>query len=41
MECLERIAEAIEKFSPEHLYHFAIEARNIKKQIEKILAENV
>lgn len=36
MECLERIAEAIERFSPEHLYHLATEARNIKKQIEKI-----
>ncbi|HHT9111253.1 MAG TPA: hypothetical protein ACFYDZ_08875, partial [Candidatus Brocadiaceae bacterium] len=36
MECLERIAEAIERFSPEHHYHLATEARNIKKQIEKI-----
>ena len=36
MECLERIAEAIERFAPEHLYHLATEARNIKKQIEKI-----
>lgn len=36
MECLERIAEAIERFSPEHLYHLAAEARSIKKQIEKI-----
>ncbi|MCR4291850.1 MAG: hypothetical protein NUV76_03130 [Candidatus Kuenenia sp.] len=35
MECLERIAEAIERFSPEHHYHIAIEARNIKNQIEK------
>jgi hypothetical protein len=34
MECLERIAEAIETFSQEHLYHLAAEARNIKKQIE-------
>ena len=37
MECLERIAEAIERFSQEHLYNLAAEARNIKKQIEKIL----
>ena len=37
MECLDRIAEAIEKFSLEHLYHLAAEARNIKKQIEEIL----
>ncbi|HDY67809.1 MAG: hypothetical protein JYX80_07605 [Candidatus Scalindua sediminis] len=37
MECLERIAEAIERFSQEHLYYLATEARNIKKQIEKIL----
>ncbi len=37
MECLERIAESIEKFSQEHLYHLAAEARNIKKQIEEIL----
>jgi len=37
MECLERIAEAIERFSQEHLYYLAAEARNIKKQIEKIL----
>jgi YD repeat-containing protein len=34
MECLERIADAIEKFSQEHLYHLAVEARNIKRQIE-------
>ncbi|MGR3293257.1 MAG: hypothetical protein ACUZ9M_04485 [Candidatus Scalindua sp.] len=34
MECLERIADAIEKISQEHLYHLAAEARNIKKQIE-------
>ena len=37
MECLDRIADAIEKFSLEHLYHLAAEARNIKKQIEEIL----
>lgn len=37
MECLERITEAVERFSPEHHYHLATEARNIKKQIEKIL----
>ena len=37
MECLDRIAEAIEIFSLEHLYHLAAEARNIKKQIEEIL----
>ncbi len=37
MECLERTAEAIERFSREHLYYLATEARNIKKQIEKIL----
>ncbi|MFQ5712995.1 MAG: hypothetical protein ACE5GU_03085 [Candidatus Scalinduaceae bacterium] len=37
MECLERIAVAIERFSEEHLYSLATEARNIKKQIEKIL----
>ena len=40
MECLERIAEAAERFPREHLYHLATEARNIKKQIEKILTEN-
>ena len=34
MECLERIADAIEKFSQDHLYHLAVEARNIKRQIE-------
>ncbi len=34
MECLERIADAIEKFSQEHLYPLAAEARNIKRQIE-------
>lgn len=34
MECLGKIADAIEKFSQEHLYHLAAEARNIKKQIE-------
>jgi hypothetical protein len=39
MECLKRIAEATERFSREHLYHLAIEARNIKKQIEKILTK--
>jgi len=37
MDCLERIAEAIERFSREHLYHLAAEARNIRKQIEEIL----
>lgn len=41
MECLERIAEAIERFPWKHLCHLAAEARNIKKQIEKILTENV
>ncbi len=41
MECLERIAEATERFPREHLYHLATEARNIKKQIEKILTENL
>lgn len=41
MECPERIAEAIERFPRKHLYHLATEARNIKKQIEKILTENV
>ncbi|MDO8140009.1 MAG: hypothetical protein Q6358_00785 [Candidatus Brocadiales bacterium] len=41
MECLERIAEATERFPRKHLYHFAAEARNIKKQIEKILTENL
>ncbi len=34
MECLERVAEAIETFSQEHLYHIVAEARNIRKQIE-------
>ena len=38
MECLDRIADAINKFSQEHLYHLAAEARNIKKQIEEILS---
>ena len=37
MDCLDRIAEAIERFSREHLYHLAAEARNIRKQIEEIL----
>ncbi|MFQ5963709.1 MAG: hypothetical protein ACE5KZ_05435, partial [Candidatus Scalinduaceae bacterium] len=37
MECLDRIAEAIEKFSQKHLYYLAAEAQNIKKQIEEIL----
>ncbi|MGR3302990.1 MAG: hypothetical protein ACUZ8I_10870 [Candidatus Scalindua sp.] len=37
MECLDRIAEAIEIFCLEHLYHLAAEARDIKKQIEEIL----
>lgn len=41
MECLERITKAIEGFSRKHLYHLAAEARNIRKQIEKILAENL
>ncbi len=37
IECLDRIADAINKFSLEHFYHLAAEARNIKKQIEEIL----
>ena len=37
MECLERIADAIERFSLKHLYPLAAEARNIRKQIEEIL----
>jgi len=41
MECLERIAEATERFPRKHLYHLAAEARNIKKQIKKILTENL
>ena len=41
MECLERITEAIEGFSRKHLYHLVAEARNIRNQIEKILAENL
>ena len=41
MECLEKISEAIERFSLKHLQHLAIEAQNIKKQIEKILTENL
>ena len=41
MECLERIAEATERFPRKHLYHLATEARNIKKQIEKIVTENL
>jgi len=36
MDCLERIADAIEKLSQEHLCHLAAEARNIKKQIERL-----
>lgn len=39
MECLEKIAKATHKFSQKHLYHLAVEARNIKKQIEEIIAE--
>ncbi|MGR3178601.1 MAG: hypothetical protein ACUZ8E_11140 [Candidatus Anammoxibacter sp.] len=39
IECLEMIAEAIEKFSQQHLYHLASEARTINKQIEEILVE--
>ena len=41
MECLERTAEATERSPRKHLYHLATEARNIKKQIEKILTENL
>ncbi len=41
MECMERIAEAAERFPRKHLYHLAAEARSIKKQIEKILTENL
>ncbi len=41
MECLERIAEATKRFPRKHLYHLATEARNIEKQIEKILTENL
>lgn len=37
MECLEKIAKSIHKFSQKHLYHLASEARNIKKQIEEII----
>lgn len=37
MECLEKIAKTIHKFSQKHLYHLATEARNIKKQIEEII----
>jgi len=39
IECLEKIVEAAERFPRKHLYHLATEARNIKKQIEKILTE--
>ncbi len=39
MACLKRIAETTERFPRKHLYHIAAEARNIKKQIEKILTE--
>jgi hypothetical protein len=38
MECLDRIVDAIEKFSLKHLYHLAAEVQNIKKQIEEILS---
>lgn len=41
MECLEKIPEAIERFPQKHLFRLAAEARDIKKQIEKILTENV
>ncbi|MDN3514186.1 MAG: hypothetical protein NG747_07285 [Candidatus Brocadia sp.] len=40
MECLERIADALERFSVEHLYHLATEARSVKRQIAEILTEN-
>ncbi len=36
MECLERFADAIERFSQKHLYRLAREARNIKNQIAGI-----
>ena len=35
MECLEKIAKAIYKFSQKYLYRLASEARNIKRQIEE------
>ncbi len=37
MEYLDRIADTINKFSLDHIYHLAAEARSIKKQIEEIL----
>ena len=40
MECLEKIAKAIHKFSQKHLSHLASEARNIKRQIEEIIDGN-
>lgn len=41
MECLERIDEAAKRFPRKYLCHLAAEARNIKKQIERILTEDV
>ena len=37
MECLERIAEATERFPRKHLYHLATEARNIKNRLRRYL----
>jgi hypothetical protein len=38
MECLEKIACAIEKLAPDTLYHLAQEARNAKRQIGDIIS---
>lgn len=40
MECLEKIACAIEKLAPKNLHHLAQEARNTKRQIEDIISTN-
>ncbi len=37
MECLERIAEALEKLAPERLHHLVREARDIRNRIKKLL----
>lgn len=41
LECLARIAEAVERFAPKHQYHLVAKALSIKKQIEKILTEDL
>lgn len=37
MDCLERIAEAVERFAPESLQHLATQARHIKRRIKNLI----